>query len=63
MSSMNVVTQSQFIAHKKAQQIRLWQQGRLQTHQLVDWILTYGTDRDVEWLCEHFDPWDTIAKY
>ena len=63
MSSMNVITQKQFIARKKQQQIKLWQQGVVQTHQLVDWILTYGTDRDVEWLCEHFDPEDTIAKY
>ena len=63
MSSMNVITQSQFIEHKKAQQIQLWQQGRVQTHQLVDWILIYGTDQDVEWLCANFDPLDTIAKY
>jgi len=63
MSSMNVITQTQFIAKKKQQQIKLWQQSIIQTHQLVDWILTYDTDRDVESLCEHFDPVDTIAKY
>ena len=59
----NIITRNTFLQCKKQQQIQLWQRGRISTAQLVDWILGYGTDSDVEWLCEHFDPMDTIAKY
>jgi len=48
---------------KIEQQIELWRNHKLSTPQLVDYVLGYGTDADVEWLCEHFDPMDTIAKY
>jgi len=40
----------------------MWQQGKITTPQLVDWILGYGTDEDVEWLCDNFDPMDTLAR-
>ena len=58
-----ITSRTEFLECKKQQQIQLWQIGKISTAQLVDWILGYGTDRDVEWLCEHFDPMDTIAKY
>jgi len=59
----NIIDRTEFLSAKKEQQISFWQQGKITTAQLVDWVLGYGTDDDVEWLCEHFDPWDTIAKY
>ena len=59
----NIVSKDDFLTAKIAQQKGLWQKGQLSTAQLVDYVLGYGTDTDVEWLCEHFDPWDTIAKY
>ena len=58
-----ITSRTKFLECKKQQQIQLWQIGKISTAQLVDWILGYGTDSDVEWLCEHFDPLDTIAKY
>jgi len=59
----NVIDSTQFMTAKIEQQKVLWQQGQLTTPQLVDYILGYGTDDDVEWLCANFDPEDTIAKY
>ena len=59
----NTITRTEFLKHKRDQQIHMWNAGTITTAQLVDWILGYGTDRDVEWLCKHFDPLDTIAKY
>lgn len=62
MPSMNVITKTDFLQAKKQQQIHMWQQGKITTPQLVDWILGYGTDEDVEWLCDNFDPMDTLAR-
>ena len=59
----NIISKDAFLTAKIEQQKSLWQQGQLTTAQLVDYVLGYGTDTDVEWLCEHFDPWETIAKY
>ena len=59
----NIVSKDAFLTAKIEQQKGLWQRGQLTTAQLVDYVLGYGTDADVEWLCEHFDPMDTIAKY
>lgn len=58
----NIISRTQFLQAKRDQQIALWQQGRITTESLVDWILGYGTDDDVEWLCANFDPIDTLAK-
>jgi hypothetical protein len=59
----NTITSEQFLKLKKQQQVELWEQGKLSTAQLVDWILGYGDDEDVEWLCANFDPEETITKY
>ena len=59
----NVIDSTQFMTAKIEQQIALWKQHKITTPQLVDYILGYGTDDDVEWLCANFDPEDTIAKY
>ena len=59
----NIISRTTFLEHKKTQQIELWQQGRMDTAQLVDWILGYGDDADVEWLCANFDPEETFDKY
>lgn len=59
----NIITKTDFLEHKKQQQIHFWQTGKISTAQLVDWILGYGTDDDVEWLCANFDPEETFAKY
>ena len=58
----NIISRTQFLQAKRDQQIALWQQGSITTESLVDWILAYGTDDDVEWLCANFDPIDTLAK-
>lgn len=58
----NIISRTQFLQAKRDQQIALWQQGSITTESLVDWILGYGTDDDVEWLCANFDPIDTLAK-
>ena len=58
-----ITTRTEFLKHKKQQQVNLWEQGKLSTAQLVDWILGYGNDDDVEWLCANFDPEETITKY
>jgi hypothetical protein len=59
----NIISKDTFLTAKIEQQKSLWQQGQLTTAQLVDYVLGYGTDDDVEWLCANFDPWDTLAKY
>jgi len=59
----NIITRTEFLSAKKEQQVMLWREGKITTPQLVDWVLGYGTDEDVEWLCANFDPEDTIAKY
>ena len=58
-----IVSKHSFMRAKIQQQIELWRNHKLSTPQLVDYVLGYGTDADVEWLCEHFDPMDTITKY
>ena len=63
IGNMNVITRTDFLQAKKQQQIHMWQQGKISTPQLVDWVLGYGTDDDVEWLCANFDPEDTFTKY
>ena len=59
----NIISKNDFLTAKIEQQKSLWRLGELTTPQLVDYILGYGTDSDVEWLCANFDPEDTIAKY
>ena len=59
----NIVTQDTFMTAKIDQQKQLWQQGKITTADMVDYILGYGKDTDVEWLCANFDPLDTLAKY
>ena len=59
----NVIDAPEFMRAKIEQQIDMWKQYKITTPQLVDYILGYGTDDDVEWLCANFDPEDTIAKY
>ena len=59
----NIISKDTFITAKIEQQKVLWQQGQLSTAQLVDYVLGYGTDSDVEWLCANFDPMETITKY
>ena len=55
-----ITTKTQFLELKKQQQISLWSQSKISTAQLVDWILAYGTDADVEWLSNTFDPQETM---
>lgn len=62
-SKNNTVERDVFFEHKIKQQRWLWEQGQITTAQLVDYLLGYGTDADVEWLCANFDPLETIAKY
>jgi hypothetical protein len=59
----NIISKDVFLTAKIEQQKSLWQQGQLSTAQLVDYVLGYGTDSDVEWLCANFDPIETITKY
>jgi len=59
----NIISKDIFLTAKIEQQKSLWQQGHLTTAQLVDYVLGYGTDDDVEWLCANFDPMETITKY
>jgi len=57
---MTITTRKQFLKAKKQQQIHLWQTGKITTASLVDWVLAYGEDRDLEWLSANFDPLETI---
>ena len=59
----NVIDSTHFMTAKIEQQKQLWRKGHLTTAQLVDYVLGYGTDDDVEWLCANFDPEETITKY
>ena len=59
----NVIDTPEFMRAKIEQQIDMWKQHKITTAQLVDYILGYGTDDDVEWLCANFDPMETITKY
>ena len=59
----NVIDAPEFMRAKIEQQIDMWKQQKITTPQLVDYILGYGTDDDVEWLCANFDPEETITKY
>ena len=58
-----VVSKHSFMRAKIEQQIELWKQNKITTPQLVDYVLGYGTDDDVEWLCANFDPIETLTKY
>tara|TARA_B100000900_G_scaffold347692_1_gene312972 strand:- start:3413 stop:3601 length:189 start_codon:yes stop_codon:yes gene_type:complete len=53
-----LITKTEFLHYKKRQQKQLWAESRISSAELIDWLLAYGDDSDVEWLQEHFDPDD-----
>jgi len=49
-----IITREQFLKLRKAQILNQWMRGEMSDASLIDWLLVYGDDGDIEWLAEHF---------
>lgn len=51
-----LIDRDRFLNLKRKQQLVLWKEGQVSDEVLIEWLLRYGTDDDVNWLCDTFDP-------
>lgn len=51
---MKVISREQFLQQRKSQIIRDWLEGSFSDAKLIDWLLIYGNDKDIEWLAKQF---------